>query len=304
MNPRVTSTMVGRTVLADSARAAERLAQTQRKLSSGKELTRPADDPYAVSRAISLRSELAGAQQHQRNVQEAISWQEVTDGALGTVGEAVQRARELVIRGATDTSSAVDRAALAAEIDQLVETVKQQANATYGNRYVMAGTATTTRPYALAGADTYLGDGGTVAREIGPGVSLGINVRADDILGSGQASGDGRLLDALRDVADHLRGGTPADVAALRSTDIQAMDRNLDELNRVRAVVGAGTNRLLSAADRLAQVEETTIRLLSDVEDADMAKGMVDFSIQHAAYEAALKAGARIVQTSLLDFLR
>ena len=63
-------------------------------------------------------------------------------------------------------------------------------------------------------------------------------------------------------------------------------------------------NRLEAAGARLAQLEESTTKLLSDVEDADMAKTLVAFSTQQAVYQAALRAGANIVQASLLDFLR
>ncbi len=72
----------------------------------------------------------------------------------------------------------------------------------------------------------------------------------------------------------------------------------------VRAENGAKTNRLEGALSRLSEFEETTIRQLSETEDADFAKTMIEYSTQQAAYQAALKAGASIVQASLMDFLR
>jgi len=304
VNNRVTNSMMARTVLYDAGNAAHRLRTTERKLSSGKELDRPSDDPYGVSRAITLRGDIEGTRQFTRNAQEAISWQDVSDSALDAISSVTLRARELLLRGASDTGGQIARDAIAAEIDQLVDAAKEHADATYGNRFVFAGTATTTRPYVVGGADTYAGDAGTISRQIGPGVALAINVRSVDLLGNGQLANDGLLLDNLRDVAQHLRGGTAADVSLLRGVDLRALDANLDKLNQSRALIGAGTNRLLSALDRLGEVDVATTKLLSDVEDTDMAGRMVDFSIQKAAYEAALKAGANIVQVSLLDFLR
>ncbi|MEA2385870.1 MAG: flagellar hook-associated protein 3 FlgL, partial [Thermoleophilaceae bacterium] len=73
---------------------------------------------------------------------------------------------------------------------------------------------------------------------------------------------------------------------------------------QARATVGATTNRLEAADNRLAEVEESAIKLLSDVEDADMAKTLIDFSMQQNVYQSALHAGANIIQQSLLDFLR
>jgi flagellar hook-associated protein 3 FlgL len=304
MSTRITNQIISRSVLSDLNEVSARLSKTQQRMSSGKQITRASDDPYGASRALTLRSDVAATQQYQRNVGEAVAWQDVTDAALAKITDAVQRAHELAIQGASDAAGPAARNAAAAEIDQLIESVKQEANASYGGRYVFSGTATDVRPYAVGGPDTYVGDTGTVAREIGPGVSVQVNVLGSDVLGNGQAAADGKLLNVLRDISDHLKGGTAADANTLRNTDLKGLDANLDAIGKARATVGATTNRLESADSRLQQVEESTTKLLSDVEDADMAKTYVDYSMQQSVYQSALRAGANIVQQSLLDFLR
>jgi flagellar hook-associated protein 3 FlgL len=304
MSTRVTNQMISRSVLADLNEVSARLSKTQQRMSSGKEITRASDDPYGTSRALSLRSDVAATQQYQRNVSEARAWQDVSDAALAKITEAVHRARELTIQGASDSAGPTARKAAAAEIDQLIAAVKQEANASYGGRYVFSGTTTDTAPYSVAGADAYLGNAAAVAREIGPGVSVQVNVIASTLLGNGQGANDGLLIDTLRDISQHLKSGTIADANTLRTTDLKALDTNLDAISQTRATVGATTNRLESADSRLQQVEESSIKLLSDVEDADMAKTYVDFSMQQSVYQSALRAGANIVQQSLMDFLR
>lgn len=304
MSSRITNSMISRSVLADLNEVSQRLSKTQRKLSSGKEINRPSDDPYGTSRALTMRGSLESSRQYQRNVGEAIGWQEVTDVALSKMSDTVMRVRELVIQGSSDSAGKTARDAIAAEIDQLVESLKQEANASYSGRYVFSGTATDVRPYTIGGADAFAGNGSPVAREIGPGVSVQVNVVAQDILGNGQGAADGLLLNVMRDVTDRLRSGTVADMNALRTTDLKALATNLDDLSKIRATVGATTNRLETADARLQELEESTTKLLSDVEDADMAKTMVDFSMQQSVYKSALQSGANIVQASLLDFLR
>jgi flagellar hook-associated protein 3 FlgL len=304
MSTRITSNMISRSVLNDLNEVSQRLSKTQQRMSSGKQITRPSDDPYGTSRALSLRTDVAGTQQYQRNVGEATAWQSVTDSALSKITEAVQRARDLTVQGASDSAGQAARNAAAAEIDQLIESVKQEANASYGGRYVFSGTATNTPPYAVGGADAYLGDTAAVAREIGPGVSVQVNVVGQSLLGDGQGAADGKLLNVLRDISDHLKSGVVADANSLRTTDLKALDTNLDAISQARATVGATTNRLETADSRLQEVEESLTKLLSDVEDADMAKTYVDFSMQQSVYQSALRAGSNIVQQSLLDFLR
>lgn len=304
MSTRITSTMISRSLLSDLNGVAERLSRTQQKLSSGKEITRPSDDPFAVSRAIALRGSLEATRQYQRNVAEAAAWEDVTEQALSRVTDTVQRARELLIQGANDANGPAAREAVAAEIESLIDSVKQEMNATYGGRYVFSGTDTGTRPYSLGAVDAYAGNAAAVAREIGPGVALNVNVVGADVLGQGQAAADDKLLHVLRDIVDDLRGGTAANADELRGTDLQRLDANLDELTRVRAVVGATTNRLETAESRLLELEESSLSLLSETEDADMAETLVDYSMQQSVYQSALRAGANIVQASLLDFLR
>jgi flagellar hook-associated protein 3 FlgL len=304
MSSRITNQMISRSVLSDLNEVSQRLSKTQQRMSSGKQITRASDDPYGTSRALTLRGDVAGTQQYQRNVSEAVAWQSVTDSALSKITESLHRAHELTIQGASDSAGPAARAAAAAEIDQLIEAVKQEGNASYGGRFVFSGTATSTRPYAIGGSDVYAGDSGTVAREIGPGVSVQVNVLGSAVLGSGQGAADGKLLNVLRDISDHLKSGTTADANLLRSTDLARLDTNLDLISQARATVGATTNRLESADGRLQELEESTTKLLSDVEDADMAKTYVDFSMQQSVYQSALRAGGNIVQQSLLDFLR
>jgi flagellar hook-associated protein 3 FlgL len=306
MSSRITNTMISRSVLADLNDVATRQAATRRQMSSGKGVTRPSDDPYAAGRAMALRNELGAIQQHTRNVQEAQGWMAVTDTALGHIGDMAQRARELVVKGGTDTLPQASRDAIAAEIDQLIAGMKQEANATYDGRYVLAGSRTNVAPYdskvlapPAAPNDTYGGDRVKQQREIGPSVRMEVNITGDTVLGGDP--GDGGMLDVLRNVAAHLRAG---DTASLGTSDLHDLDGAIEDLLGLRAQVGAGVNRLETAADRLAETEESATALLSDTEDADMAKTLIDYSTQQAVYQSALNAGARVVQASLLDFLR
>jgi flagellar hook-associated protein 3 FlgL len=309
MSTRITSSMMTRSLLSDINDVAARQDATRRQMSSGKQITKPSDDPYATARAMSLRTDLAGIKQHERNVQEAQSWMTVTDTTLSSITDLAQHARELVVQGATDTLPQTSRNAIADQIDQIIAGMKQEANATYDGRYVLAGSRTNTKPYdstvqtTSAGTttnDTYLGDAASQLREIGPGVTLSVNARGDEILG-GSPGSSGNMLGVLRDIATHLRAG---DTQSLGNDDIKALDGQIDNVLAIHARVGAGMNRLETASSRLAQIEESATSMLSNTEDADMAKVLTDYSTQQAVYQSALQAGARIVQTSLLDFLR
>jgi flagellar hook-associated protein 3 FlgL len=305
VSTRITSSMVQRNILADLNKVSERLTKTQAKAASGKEITKPSDDPYNTARAMATRQDLAATQQFQRNVQDAKSWQDASETALSSITDSVQLARDLFVQGSSDSSDQNARDAVAAQLEQLVAGIKQDANAQSGGSYIFSGTKTATEPYP-GSTDVYQGDQAGldpavpgISRQIGPGVSITINVVGDEILGSGQGS-DNKLLATLRDAIDHLKAGNGA---AVRGADLANLDASMDKLLEVRARNGARSNRLDSALDRLGQVEDATVSQLSNVEDADIAKTLIDLSSQTASYQAALRAGANIVQSSLMDFL-
>jgi flagellar hook-associated protein 3 FlgL len=212
------------------------------------------------------------------------------------------------VQAGSDSTDQTSRDSIAAELGQLIESIKQNASATYRGSYLFSGGETGLRPYQPGADDSYHGDQGGldpavpgIVREIGPGVTLTINTVGEQVLGGGQAAGDDKLLHVLRDAVDHLRAG---DGAPLRGTDLTRLDASLDSLLEVRAANGARTNRLEAAMTRLGEVEESAVRQLSSVEDADIAETLIHLNSQTAAYQAALRAGASIIQSSLMDFLR
>jgi flagellar hook-associated protein 3 FlgL len=290
---RVTDSMTSRTVLADIENVQQKLTLTQNKLSSGKQLTKPSDDPFGTSRALLYRGELAANTQYQTNVGQANSWLSTTDTALGSVSDDAARARDLLLQGANGSYSQTDKDAMAAELDQLADSIKTAGNTQYAGNYVFAGTATKTQPFAVGGADTFAGNTQTINREIGQSVTVPLNVTGDTVVSP--------VLAAIRQAAVDLRaGGTPAN---LGTTDLKALDAATDNISETRAIVGARQNRLSAATSRLQQLNQAQTEQLSGVEDADMAQTMIDFSTQSAVYQAALKAGANLIQPSLMNFL-
>jgi len=298
---RVTNGMTVKTVLADLTNAAQRLSLTQQRLSSGKQLTKPSDDPVGIGQALQLRSDLATNRQYQRNVEDATSWSQATDDALGQVGDLVLTARELILQGANDAVGTQGRAAIANQLSQLIDSVKAAANTQYAGRYLFAGSATQTPPYKLDNGaatpdDTYYGNTAVMQREIGVGVRVDLNTVGSAVIGDGSSG----LLKVLRDALTDLQTNNTTD---LQNGDLSALDAAHDTILNARTIVGSRQQRLDIASSRLQQLEQVSMTLLSNVEDADMAKTMVDYSQQQAVYQAALQAGARLVQPSLMDFL-
>ena len=116
---RVTNQMLSRTVLQNLQRNLGRMQHYQNQMSSGRRVNRPSDDPLSVVRVMGLKTTLETNEQYKKNIDFSSSWLEITDTALGSANDVLQRARELAIYGASDGLSDDARKAISLEIEQL-----------------------------------------------------------------------------------------------------------------------------------------------------------------------------------------
>jgi flagellar hook-associated protein 3 FlgL len=290
---RVTAGMSQRHVLADLRRVQERLATAQSQVSGGKRIEKPSDDPLGAERAMRLNDQLETTGAYRTAVDESRSWLDATDSALSSLSEVVQHVRELTLQAANGSTSDAGRQSIKAQIDQLTEEAKNTLNSAYDGRYIFSGTATDTAPYSAATGDAYQGDSAPVVRQIGPGVSVQVNVTGDDVLSG--------LLPTLRAISAHLASN---DTASLGTSDLKAIDAGFDNLTAKRGAIGAVTNRVDAAGSRLDDTTDITTAYLSKTQDADLPQALTDLSAQQTALQAALRGGATLIQQSLMDFLQ
>ncbi|GGD21491.1 flagellin [Nocardioides daphniae] len=293
---RVTQSMMSQRSLEGLQLSLGRLARSQEQLSTGRVLNRPSDSPTDTTAAMRLRSSLADAKQYVRNAEDGQGWLGQVDTALQSMVNETRRARELVLQGANQGAMSVAaREALAIEVEQLRESLIGQANAKYLERPVFGGVTAGSVAFDADGA--YVGtDAGEVLRTVGDGVSVRVDMDARQAFGPDGAN----LFDDLDAAVNALRSGDPAELSA-------SLDRLAEAGNRMTgalAEIGGRTNRLEAALLRAQDGELSMTSSLSEIENVDLPRAMVDLQLQEVAYQAALGATARVLQPSLLDFLR
>jgi flagellar hook-associated protein 3 FlgL len=304
MSERITPAMVTSATLNDLNASLGSLTRTTDELSSGKTILEPSDNPYGASQIINLQSQLEGLSSYESNAQDGISWENTASTAMSSIGQAAQRVRELLVQGANGTYNQSDLETMALQVEQLAEGIKQDANTQYAGQYVFSGTATTTVPYEQGAEDEYQGNAETVSRAVGPGATVTITTNISTLLGNGEASKDGKLLDTLRTIAKNMRAGTAEGREALGTTDLQNLDGNLETLTQLQAAAGSATDQLQTALSRNEDLQTSISQALSNTDSTNVAAASIAYANEQAAYEAALRAAASIVQESLLNFLQ
>ncbi|MGQ9552840.1 MAG: flagellar hook-associated protein FlgL [Anaerolineae bacterium] len=308
---RVTNQMLVRTALRDLQSSMQTLGIYQEQLSSGKRLHRPSDDPFAVERALSFRSELQALEVCKENIDLSRDWLNAGDITLEKMIDVLTRARSAGVRGADDSVGAAARQALANEVAQLLGSALQAANTSSQGRYLFAGykinrvpftgmdaSSNPTNDAAQIASVVYNGDNGIIVREVEPGVNLEINLTGNEPwLNPTQ---DGSVFSVLIDLRDALA----ADDSGAISAAVSKLDECMDLTGQARATTGAKIQRLDLADEKLDSISLGLEELLSKAEDVDMAEAVVHYSQQETVYQAALKVNARVLPMSLLDYLR
>ena len=303
---RVTQNMMNTQMMSNLNVNNNRLLQYQEMLASGKRLNKPSDDPVGVGFAMRYDAQIAQNDQYQENVTAGTSQLDFMDSTLSSVNDILQRARELAVQGASGTNSADSRKAIASETQQLYQQLVTLGNSQFSGRYVFNGQMTNVEPYNAVSnnAEYNQTDGGKISYTMSEGVSLQVNVNGDDAFGSPATAGNETNSDNAFAALDCLTKALNSDNTTGISQALTMLDSRLDKLQSVRADVGARANRVELLDNRLKDNDTNLQKLLSDTEDADIPATITNLNTAENVQNASLSAGARIMQQTLVDFLK
>ncbi|ACX68077.1 flagellar hook-associated protein FlgL [Paenibacillus sp. FSL H8-0457] len=267
-------------------------------LSTGMKLNKPSDDPVGITYSLRYRSELSFNDQYQKNADTALSWLEYTDTVIGQVNEISQRANELIVNAVNGTNPQEGLDAINIELKQIYEQLISLGNSKFNDKYIFNGQLTDQAPYDKVLAPTQGTDLHGITYKFTEGATLNINVTGQDVFG--EPSDPDNLFSILNRVQAAL---TIDDKAAAR-TELDNLSSRLSKINEARSEIGAKTNRVDLIFNRLGDLEINLTAMQAKVEDADYAETIMKLKQDESVYQASLATSAKIMQISLLDYLR
>ncbi|TQR43741.1 flagellar hook-associated protein FlgL [Paenibacillus popilliae] len=275
-----------------------RMDDRQLQLSTGKKLNKPSDNPVGITYSLRYRSDLSINDQFQKNADTAKSWLDYTDTVLNQVNDIVQRANELTVQAVNGTNPQEAMNAVNVEMGQIYDQIISLSNSQMNSKYIFNGQLTDVMPYDKSNADKQTTDTAGIEYRFAEGAGLSINVTGMDVFGN--PSDADNLFGVLQRLQDSLKAGNQDSARG----ELNQLKSRLAKINEVRSEVGAKTNRIDLISERLGNLEMNLTEMQAKVEDADMAETIMKLKQDESVYQASLATGARIVQTSLLDYLR
>jgi len=288
---RVTEKIINQGLMKNISNSLQRLDRNYQQLSTGKRIQYPSDDPVGVTISLKMRACLREIDQYKANAETASSWLEATDASLDELTKVLHRLKEIAVYGGNETLPEDSMNALADEVAELKDHVWQVANARHENRYLFAGQQTKEPAYDDSFA--YQGDDRPLLMEVGIGSRMDYSVPGSEVFGD--------FFARLDEFEARLRNAEHEEIS---HTDLGMLEDRLDQVLNVRSSIGAKVNRLERNIERMGIMEVNYSGLLSKNEDADIAEVMMQLKMNEHVYQAALATGARILQTTLVNYLR
>lgn len=302
---RITNNMLINNMMLNLSNNLNRTQKYQHQLATGKKIRIPADDPIVASKSLKLRTDVAEVLQYKRNTEDAISWMDITESTMKQMTEVVHRFRELTNQAANGTNTPEELQKIKAETEQLKKQIINLANATYAGRYIFSGFKTD-KPLLNEDGEFNIDidNDEQLMYEIGIGDYINVNVPGSDLFNNGAAATGGTTKSAFVDVFDKAINALEVDDKDALSGLLADIDDQLNNLLRVRAGLGARMNRVELTANRLDDDNVNFTNLMSKNEDVDIAEAIMNLMNEENVYRASLATGSRVIQPSLVDFLR
>lgn len=287
-----------------------RMAQLQERASSLKAIERPSDDPAKAADSLAVRADQRAVAQYSRNAENGNSWLTTADTALSNTTDILNQVRDLTVQGANDGSlSQTAKEAIAVRLDGLKQDLLSQANSSYLGRTVFAGNSDagvaftvdpTTKVATFKGAA-----GSTVGRRIDADTTIKVDVDGGAVFGDGVNS----VFTLIDKISEGLRGtpGTATTPPTLPSnighflTDV---DARMKTVLTAQADVGVRQGQIQKAGDTLVKQKGALEAQRASIEDVDLGQAILDLKLQEVTYQSALAVTAKVLQPTLMDFLR
>jgi flagellar hook-associated protein 3 FlgL len=271
--------------------ALNRAQKLQNQLSSGRQVERPSDDPSAAISSMKLRSQRRADEQYLRNIDDARGRLSMADDALVSISSQIRRSQELMTSARNAANGPDSRAAIAAELSEIRKSVIDTFNVRWIDRPVFGGTAPGQNAVDLD-TGAFVGNDSPIQARISRDVTMRIDVRGTD------AAAD-ILPELLAKAVDDVLNN-PDSVA----DDQLAMDGVLSKVLKSLGDVGARAAQLETTQQAVDKERLDFTSRISENEDVDLPYAIMNLQSAQVAYQASLGAAAKVMQTSLLDFLR
>jgi flagellar hook-associated protein 3 FlgL len=294
---RVSNQLLINELLAGLNQNRSELALVNRQLSTQRVVNQPSDNPGAYATSRDLEARIRRNELYQSNVEQGIEEARIAADTIDQMQEQLREVKRLAIQGANDTLDDTSMEVLADRVAGVRSSIVQLANKSYNGRFLFSGTATQTQPFSESGSTvSYDGNDEDLVIGISENTTLATSVNGEDLFTFNTSDDVFELLNRVE--------------TALRNNDRNSVSAELTAIDDAISSVASHASQLGNTVNRMEfayyDYQSSNLGLTSNVSrmvDTDYAEAISRLQNLDVAYQAAMTAGSRLLQLSLVNYL-
>ncbi len=296
---RVNHTMLHSKLLQDITNDYSRAAKLHEQGSTGLKVRYPSDDAIVATRASNAGSRLREMEQSKRNGNTVSTYLKMYDNVTQEMSALGIRVRELTVQGANGTLTPADRETISQEISKIRDHMIQLANTNLGGEHIFGGADAANAPVNDDGS-VRMSPKSDIPQSVdlgGYNFEYGITVYDAFVV-----DGNESVFNLLDNIIKNLEKDDAGDY--LNNTALVKVQRFEYNLQQITAQNGASERFLEMSTNRFDEYSVFLTEYVSKEQDADFLETYTQLQNQQTILQAALKTGATLMMTSLVDFMR
>jgi len=269
------------------------------QVATGQRVSVPSDDPSAASANVQSLAESANVDRYTKNGDAVVSQAQMADSALSNVVSELNQAITLGTQGADGSMTSDDRASIATQLQSLLSQVVSQANTTFNGVSLFSGTTAAMPAFVQDSTSpngySYQGNSGVNTAVIGDNLQVNVNVPGDQVF----TNPNGNVLGSLTQLISALGSGTSTDIG----NAVAGVKTALTNVSQQRVLYAGVVNQVNAQESFLSQETISLTSQQQSLTGVDMSVAVSNLTQAQIAHSTILAAAAKVLPTSLLDYL-
>lgn len=323
---RITNASMVRSHLYDTQNNLTNMSKINQQISTGKVINTVSDDPHKAIKIMNINNEIKYTEKYNYNIDESVGWMNTTDGALDNVGNLLGEIKETILKVGNGTYSQNEMKSLNEDMNEKIKQLADTLNSTHGGKYLFGGSSVDDAPITvIENPDGTVKlefskdkNGQTIPNtddlkaDISSGINIGYNISVGEILNIKDGNGNTvNLLDEINNLStlmNDIANGDEQTAAKAKETLLNDTKGKIDTLfdHVVNERTSLGVR--VSTAEKIKELNDEDILNIQDVlsktQDTDVVEKFIELKSAEMIYQASIQVGAKLIQPTILDYIR
>ena len=323
---RITNSSMIRTQLYDTQQSLSKMNTLNQQITTGKVISKVSDDPQKAIKIMNMNNEIKYTEKYNSNIDETVGWMNTSDASLQTVGDLLGEIKDTILKVGNGTYSQSEMKSLNSDMNEKIKQLGDTLNSTYGGKYMFGGSnvddapiKVTTDTNGVVKLEFNKGKNGQILpntedlkTDISGGVNIDYNVSVGELFNIKDANGNNtNLLDEVNNISklmNDIANGDEQTASKAKDTLLNDTKGKIDTLFDHVLTERTSLGVKVSTAEKIKDANDDDLTTMKDVlskdQDTDVVEAFIELQSAELVYQASIKVGSKLIQPTVLDYIR